>query len=94
MWWGRGDTSKLTEEEKQTLYHLRRFEETGHVTALNDRQAGIGVRAVEFYGQWESLLKLMTSVKNIALLVGALLAIYWATGDFLLVQIRAALGAP
>lgn len=94
MWWGRGDTSQLNDDEKTTLGHLHRFEETGHLTTLNDRQAGVAVRAVEFYNQWESLLRLMTSFKNIAILVGALLAIYWATGDFLVTQLRTILGAP
>lgn len=79
MWWGRGDSSKLTEDEKKTLSDLRRLEETGHLTTLDPGRSGIGVRAVDFYGQWESIIRTMTSVKNIALLVGAILAIYWAS---------------
>lgn len=87
MWWGRGDTSQLGEEEKRTLEHLRRLDETGHVTALDARQAEIAARAVEFYGQWESMFKVATSLKNVALLVGALLAIYWATEGWIVMKI-------
>lgn len=79
MWWGRGDTARLDEDVKRTLEHLRRLDETGHLTALDARRAIVAARAVEFYSQWESALKLANSVKNVALLVGALLAIYWAT---------------
>lgn len=79
MWWGRGDTSRLDEKTKDTLDHLRRLEETGHILTLDERSALVAARAVDFYGQWESALKLAASVKNVAILVGALLAIYWAT---------------
>lgn len=79
MFWGRGDTSRLGDREKETLDHLRRLVETNHIVALDNDEALAAVRAVEFYSQWESMLKLLNSMKNVALLVGALLAIYWAT---------------
>ena len=87
MWWGRGDTSRLGEEEKLTLEHLRRLDETGHLTTLNAQQAAAAIRAVAFFGQWESVLRLMTSFKNVALLVGALLAIYWASEGWIISKI-------
>lgn len=79
MFWGRGDSSKLAETEKATLDHLRRLVETEHIVALDHEQALIALRAIEFYSQWESVLRLLNSIKNIGLLVGALLALYWAT---------------
>lgn len=87
MWWGRGDTSQLDEKVRATLDHLRRLDETGHLTVLDARRAEIAVRAVHFYDQWESALKLASSIKNVALLVGALLAIYWATEGWIVHRI-------
>lgn len=87
MWWGRGDTSQLGEEEKLTLEHLRRLDETGHLTTLNAQQAAAATRAVAFFGQWESMFRLATSLKNVALLVGALLALYWATEGWIVEKI-------
>jgi len=87
MWWGRGDTSQLDDSEKLTLEHLRRLDETGHVKTLDARRSEIAARAVEFYGQWESVFRLANTLKNIALLVGALLAIYWATEGWIVTKI-------
>lgn len=88
MFWGRGDTSKLDEETQQTLAHLRRMEETGHIITLNHVQSQVALRALEFYSQWESVLKLFTSFKNVALLVGALLGIYWVTEGWIVTKIH------
>ena len=79
MFWGLGDTSKLADEEKATLNNLRRLVETQHIFALTPDQSQVALRAITFYSQWESVLRLLNSIKNIAYLVGALLAIYWAT---------------
>lgn len=93
MWWGNGDSSRLDESEKVTLSHLRRLVETGHVVSLEPRRADVAVRAVEFYDNWESVLKLLNSFKNIALLVGAILAIWWATEGWIVQFIQNASGA-
>lgn len=94
MWWGRGDTSKLTADQQKTLSALRRLEETGHLTTLDSGKAAVAVRGVEFYGQWESIIKTMTSVKNVALLVGAILAIYWASEGAVIEWIRSIVSKP
>ena len=88
MFWGKGDSSKLDEETTQTLAHLRRMEETGHIVALTHEQTQVALRAVIFYGQWESILRFLTSVKNVALLVGALLGIYWVSEGWIIDRIR------
>jgi hypothetical protein len=87
MFWGRGDSSRLGDREKETLDHIRRLTETNHLIALDADDALTAIRAVEFYSQWESVLKLLRSMKNVALLVGALLAIYWATEGWLVQKI-------
>lgn len=88
MFWGKGDSSKLDEETTQTLAHLRRMEETGHIVALTHEQTQVALRAVIFYGQWESVLRFFTSVKNVALLVGALLGTYWVSEGWIVDRIR------
>ena len=88
MFWGKGDSSKLDEETTQTLAHLRRMEETGHIVALTHEQTQVALRAVIFYGQWESILRFLTSLKNVALLVGALLGIYWVSEGWIVDRIR------
>lgn len=95
MFWGKGDSSKLDDETQATLLHLRRMEETGHIVALTHDQTQVALRALTFYGQWESMFKLFTSFKNVALLVGALLGIYWVTEGAVIDYIRQRLtGAP
>lgn len=92
MFWGKGDTSKLDPDVQGTLANLRRMEETGHIIALSPEQAQVAIRAVQFYGQWETLLNLLKGVKNTALLVGALLAVYWAMGDWFADAVRGIVG--
>lgn len=79
MFWGNGDSTKLTEEERVTLDHLRRMVETGHISALSPKESEIALAAIQFYGSWMASLRLLNSVKNVALLIGALLAIWWAS---------------
>jgi len=92
MFWGRGDSSKLDEPTLATLAHLRRMEETGHIVALTVEQTQVALRAVSFFNQWESVLRLMTSAKNVALLVGAILGIYWISEGWVLERIAQLLG--
>tara|TARA_Y100000593_G_scaffold83521_1_gene157495 strand:- start:19478 stop:19762 length:285 start_codon:yes stop_codon:yes gene_type:complete len=92
MWWGKGDSGRLDDKTKETLADLRRLEETGHLIALDARRAQIAIRAVDFYDDWESLLSMMTRVKNVAFLVGTLIGIYWAAGDWIMEKIAQAVG--
>lgn len=92
MFWGKGDTSKLADDVQDTLGHLRRMEETGHIIALSPEQSLVAIRAVAFYGQWESVLKLAAGVKNVAMLIGALLMIYWATGGWITEWVKSIAG--
>lgn len=79
MFWGQGDSSRLDEDTGKTLSHLRRLNETGHVVGLNAEKTKTALNAVDFYGQWESVFKLLSSLKNVGILVGVLLGLYWAT---------------
>lgn len=88
MFWGRGDTAKLDPDVQTTLAHLRRMEETGHIVALTHDQTQAALRALTFYGRWEGTLALLTSIRNVVLLIGALLAIYFATEGWIIARIR------
>lgn len=79
MFWGNGDSGKLSEEEKQTLDHLRRMVESGHIRALSPKESEFALEMIQFYGNWIGSLRLLNSIKNIGLLIGAVLAIWWAT---------------
>lgn len=90
MWWGRGDSSKLGEQERQTLDNLRRLTETGHIVALDPDKTEVAEAAVDFFDNWSSVLTLLSSLKNVALLVGALLAMWWATEGWIVEFIQRA----
>jgi len=77
MFFGNGDSSRLNEAQAQTLSHLRRLGETGHLVTLNPQQSEIAVKALDFYAQWESLARLARSIRNTGLLVTGLLALWW-----------------
>ena len=80
MFFGRGDTSKLDEHEAETLAHLRRMVETGHIVSLSPDQTEVALRAIDFYSSWESVFRLWRSIRNISLLIGGGLAFWWMTG--------------
>lgn len=92
MFSGRGDSSRLNEEEKQTLDHLRRLGETGHIVHLNPDKTEVAIRAVDFYGRWEAVFALGRSIRNTGLLIGGLLALWWASQEGFLTLIRGAMG--
>lgn len=93
MLFGRGDTSKLTEDEKNTLAKLRRLTETGHIMALDAEQSEAVFRAVGFYRRFEAIFEIGKSIRNTGLLIGGLLAMWWLTQDGITAFIRNAVGA-
>lgn len=78
MWWGKGDTSKLDEEQRRTLDTLRRLAETGHIVTLDHDDALVAIEALSWYRSFTSALKLARSVRNVGLLVAAILGMWWA----------------
>lgn len=83
MFWGTGDTSKLEEQEQETLAHLRRMVETGHIVALSADKAAIALRALEFYTNFESAFKAIKMLRNAGALIGFMLLSWWATEGWL-----------
>lgn len=81
MFLGRGDTSKLEEDEQRTLSHLRRMVETGHIVTLNAEQTEVALRAIDWYGQWESVFRLGKSLRNTLMLIGFFLGLWWMTNE-------------
>lgn len=80
MIWGKGDSSKLADEEKKTLGHLRRMVETGHIRELSTDQADTMLRALDWYSDWEGTFRTLKHVRNVLVLVGFFLTAVWASG--------------
>lgn len=89
MFLGRGDTSKLEEDEQRTLAHLRRMVETGHIVTLNAEQTEVVLRAIDWYGQWESVFRLGKSLRNTLMLIGFFLGIWWVSSEKIALFIEA-----
>lgn len=90
MFWGKGDTSKLDAAQRKTLEELRRLVETGHIIALNAEQSAVAVQAINFYAKVQAATSLLEAIRNILLLLGAIIGIWWASHDFIIAFIQKA----
>lgn len=54
--------------------------ETGHIVALTPKEAQVAIRAITFYGRWESAIALVQSARNVLVIAAAGMAFWWATG--------------
>lgn len=79
MFWGKGDTSRLEDQEAKTLADLRRMVETGHIVALSPEQSEVALRAITFYDDWESTFRFLGSIRNTVILLGFLATIWYTT---------------
>lgn len=80
MLWGKGDSSKLKEDELVTLQHLRRMVETGHIYDLDYDKTQMLLRALDWYGDWEGTFRTMKHVRNVLVLMGFFLGAIWFSG--------------
>lgn len=94
MFWGRGDTSKLTEGERKTLNDLQRMVETGHIVGLTPEQSELALDAIKFYGSVRAGAGLVVGFRNVLVFVGGLLMIWWASNDAIIQFIRTVVAAP
>lgn len=96
MFWGKGDSSKLGENEHEILEALRRMVETGHIHALDPESTEVALRAIDFYRTFESGLRMFGMVRNIAILVAGGLMLWWSLGGegFITETIRNMVGNP
>jgi hypothetical protein len=81
MFWGEGDSSRLGAQEQKTLQQLRRMAETGHIRALSPRESEIAIEAINFYATVRSAQTFLVGLRNVLVFTGALVGIWWATGD-------------
>ncbi len=88
MFWGKGDSSKLSEEERLTLDDLRRLAETGHIIAFSPEQSEKAVRAVNLFSVIDSALVLLTGLRNALVIAGALLGFWWVGYDSIVAFIQ------
>lgn len=81
MFWGKGDSSKLSEDQLATLDDIRRLVETGHVIALSPEQSTVAVQAINFYAMIMSAAVLLTGLRNALVIAAALLGFWWFGHD-------------
>lgn len=93
MFTGKGDSSKLTDGEKSVWDAISRLGETGHIVVLTPDQSNILLDVERAYRDWMAVWNVARSIRNTLLMVGGLLAIYWATQDWLQNWIRSIVGA-
>jgi hypothetical protein len=92
MFFGKGDSSKLNEDEAKLLSGLRRMVETGHIVALNADQSTLALEMIDWFTQWKSVLRLGASLRNVALLLTGLLTLWWMGQDWIVEFIQRAAG--
>lgn len=92
MFWGIGDSSKLSPEERQTLDALRRLGETGHIVGLTPDQTKVAVAAIQFYSSITATSGILAGARNVLLFLGSLCVMWWAVKDFAVTFIRTAAG--
>lgn len=85
---GNGDSSKLTAAELKTLTELRRMVETRHIVSLTPDQTELVLEMIDWFSQWKSVLRLADSVRNVTVLLGGLLALWWASKEQIVEWIR------
>jgi len=88
MFWGDGDTSRLGPTEQKTLQHLRRMVETGHIRALSAKESEIALEAINFYATVRGVKNFLKATRNILLLLGSLIGIWWVIQDGLVDIVR------
>lgn len=92
MFWGGGDSSKLTMEERKTLEELRRLVETGHIIALTPEQATMAVSALKFYAAVTATSGMLAGMRNVFVWIGGALAIWWGFKDAINAYIKSQVG--
>lgn len=93
MFWGNGDSSKLSADERKTLDELRRLGEIGYIVGLTPEQTQVALAAVNFYSKLTAATGLIAGARNVLLFIGSLFVMYWATQD-VVVQILRKMVAP
>ena len=81
MFWGRGDSSKLEEGQRQLLDDLRRLEETGHIITTTPDQSRDAMSAIRFYGMLTSATGFLAGMRHVSMWVGGMLVAWWACKD-------------
>lgn len=94
MFWGKGDSSKLSEEERITLDDLRRLVETGHIIGLSPEQSAMAVRAINFFAKVDGAMELVVGFRNALVIAAALLGFWWVGHDAIVSFIQTVAGEP
>jgi hypothetical protein len=90
MFWGKGDSARLTDEERRTLDELRRLVETNHIIALSPEQVDLALAALRLYGGFSAATGVFAGARNTFLWIGSMLLIWWSIQDWAILFIRRA----
>lgn len=92
MFWGKGDSSKLSQTEQEALAVLRRLEETGHLVALTPDQTLVALAAIRFYSNVTATSGVLAGARNVAMWIVGCLVAYWAAKDVIVNFIKTSAG--
>lgn len=89
MFWGNGDSSKLTQEERETLDQLRRLVESGHIVSLSAEQTKVALAAIQFYSTVTATTGLLVGARNVGYWIAGLVAFWWVSKDAVISFVKA-----
>lgn len=92
MFWGKGDSSKLTPDNKALLENLRALEENGYIIGLTPDESRVAMAAISFYSAVTATTGMLAGMRNVLLFLGSLCVIYWSTKDVLIQFIKSSAG--
>jgi hypothetical protein len=93
MFWGHGDSSKLSSDERVELDKLRRLVESGHLMALSPDQTKIALAAINFYGTVTATSGLLVGIRNVFYWVAGFAAFWWMSKDAVVTFLKTAIAA-
>jgi hypothetical protein len=81
MFWGKGDSSKLSPESRQVLERLRELEESGHIVALTPDQTQDALRAIKFYQSVTATTGMVAGMRNVSYWLAGMVVLWWTSKD-------------
>jgi hypothetical protein len=88
MFWGRGDSSKLSTEERALYDNLRRLEETGHIVGTTPDQTATAFSAIKFFGSVTATSGMIAGARNVMYWIGGLAFFWWTSKDTIVAFLR------
>ena len=81
MFWGKGDSSRLSPEGRQALDRLRELEEAGHIIALTPDQTADALKAIKFYQSVTATTGMVAGMRNVSYWLAGMVVLWWTSKD-------------